>query len=131
LLRIVGKENLHGMIIGLANWPGKIHDALSAKFVARTKEAWFGHNSIIAYAHVNIFKEALERAGGPERAKVTTAIRGMDITDGPALLFPDGRIKFDAKGRREGAKMVIIQWQNGKLETIYPLERATAAADIS
>ena len=128
LLKNTGKENLNGMIIGLANWPGKLQEALSAKFIARTKEAWFGHDSIFAYAHVQIFKTALEAAGAADRAKVTAAIRAMDITDGPALLYPDGRIKFDAKGRREGARMVIIQWQNGKLETIYPLERATAPA---
>jgi branched-chain amino acid transport system substrate-binding protein len=128
LLKITGKENLEGLIVGLANWPGKASAALSKRFMERTKEAWFGHNSIFAYAHVMIFKEALERAGVATRAKVTDAIRAMDIKDGPATLFPDGRIKFDAKGRREGARMVVIQWQNGKPETIYPLEAASAKA---
>lgn len=126
LLRIVGKDNLQSMIVGLANWPGKLQDALAKKFVERTKEAWFGHNSIFAYAHVNIFKVALEMAGAADRAKVTEALRTMDIKDGPALLYPDGRIKFDAKGRREGAKMVVIQFQGNKWETIYPEEMATA-----
>jgi branched-chain amino acid transport system substrate-binding protein len=126
LLRIVGKDNLQSMIVGLANWPGKRQAELSRIFVERTKEAWFGHDSLFAYAHVRIFKEALERAGAADRAKVAAAIRGLDMTDGPALLFPDGRIKFDAKGRREGARMVIIQFQNGKWETISPTEMATA-----
>ena len=27
----------------------------------------------------------------------------MDIKDGPANLFPDGRIKYDENGRRVGA----------------------------
>ena len=126
LMKVTGAENLQGMIVGLANWPGKLQAELGKKFIARTGEAWFGHNSIFAYAHVQIFATALERAGEANRAKVSAAIRGLDIKDGPALLFPDGRIKFDAKGRREGARMVVIQCQNGKWETVYPLEMATA-----
>jgi len=128
LLQAIGKENLEGFIIGLANWPGKAAADVTARFMARTKEPWFGHNSVFAYAHVMIFKEALERAGEASRAKVAEAIRTMDLKDGPAKLFPDGRIKFDAKGRREGARMVVIQWQNGKPETIFPLEAASAKA---
>ena len=126
LLRIVGKDNLQGLIVGLANWPGKRQDALSKKFVERTKEAWFGHNSIFAYAHTQILALALEMAAAADRAKVTEALRKMDVTDGPALLYPDGRIKFDDKGRRVGAKMVVIQFQGSKWETIYPEEMATA-----
>ncbi len=31
-----------------------------------------------------------ERAGIADRGKVTEAIRAFDMTDGPALFFPDG-----------------------------------------
>lgn len=127
LLKNVGAQNLEGIIVFLANWPGKQLEDLSRRFVAKTKEAWFGHDSIFAYAHMQIFKEAVERAGTADRRKVAEAIRTMDIKGGTAgSLFPDGRVKFDAKGRREGAQMVIIQWQKGKLETIWPNEIATA-----
>lgn len=127
LLKNVGAANLEGIIIFLANWPGKALDDLSKRFVARSKEPWFGHDSIFAYAHVQILKEAMELAASADRRKVATALRQLDIKGGPAgSLFPDGRVKFDAKGRREGAQMVIIQWQKGKLETIWPTEIATA-----
>lgn len=126
LMKVAGAENLQGMIVGLANWPGKLQADLSKRFIAKTGEAWFGHNSIFAYAHVQIFATALERAGEATRGKVTQAIRGLDITDGPALLYPDGRIKFDERGRRVGAKMVVIQCQGGKWETISPVDMATA-----
>ena len=42
------------------------------------------------------------------------------------MLYPDGRIKFDERGRRVGAKMVVIQCQNSKWETISPVDMATA-----
>jgi branched-chain amino acid transport system substrate-binding protein len=125
-MKATGPENMQGMILALANWPGKRQAELSKKFVARTGEAWFGHNSIFGYAHVQLFATALERAGAADRAKVADTLRAIDITDGPALLYPDGRIKFDERGRRVGAKMVIIQAQGGKWETLYPEEMATA-----
>ena len=44
--------------------------------------------SIFAYAHVLIFKAALEKAGEADREKVNAAIHAMDMTTGPALFFP-------------------------------------------
>ena len=63
LLKVAGKEHLEGMIVGLANWPGKDLGDLEKRFVAKTNEPWFGHDSIFPYAHVMIFKEAIERTG--------------------------------------------------------------------
>ena len=91
------------------------------RFIERTKEPWFGHDSIFAYAHVMIFKEAMERAGvrrPPQGGGRRCA--SIDITDGPALFFPDGRLKYDEKGRRVGAKLCIVQWQNGRPVAVHP-----------
>ena len=112
----------------MANWPGKEQEQLSARFIARTKEPWFGHDSIFAYAHTMVLKEALERAGVAERHKVAEALRAMDMTDGPALLFPGHHLKFDDKGRRMGAELMIVQWRDGKLVTVSPPNLAAAAA---
>ena len=91
------------------------------RFIERTKEPWFGHDSIFAYVHVMILKEAIERAGVAERHKVMQAIRALDMkNEGPALFFPDGTLKYDEKGRRVGAKMCIVQWQNGRPVAVYP-----------
>ena len=35
-------------------------------------------------------------------------------------LFPDGRISYDEKGRRKGAKICIVQYQNGRPVPVYP-----------
>ncbi len=128
LLKVTGADILQGLMAGLANWPGREQDRLAESFVARTKEPWFGHDSVFAYVHVLIFKEALERAGVADRRKVAEAIRGLDMRDGPALFFPGHHLKFDEKGRRVDAVLAMIQWQNGRPLAIYPQEIAASSA---
>jgi branched-chain amino acid transport system substrate-binding protein len=125
LLKNAGAENLEGVMVGLANWPGKRLGDLEKRFMARTGEPWFGHDSIFAYVHVMIFKEALEQTGAADRVKVTEAIRALDMTDGPALFFPDGRLKYDENGRRVGAKLCVVQWREGRPVPVYPPSIAT------
>ena len=125
LLKNAGAENLEGVMVGLANWPGKRQADLEKRFMAKTGEPWFGHDSIFAYVHVMILKEAIERAGTADRRKVAEALRSLDMTDGPALFFPDGRLKYDEKGRRVGAKLCVVQWRAGKPVPVYPPSIAT------
>jgi len=125
LLKNVGAENLEGVLVGLANWPGKRQADLEQRFMARTGEPWFGHDSIFAYVHVMILKEALEKCGVADRRQVSAAIRELDMTDGPALFFPDGHLKYDEKGRRVGAKLCVVQWRGGKPIPVYPMTIAT------
>ena len=73
LLKNAGADELEGVLVGLANWPGKAVDDVSKRFVERTKEPWFGHDSIFAYVHVLILKEALERAGAADRGNARRA----------------------------------------------------------
>ncbi len=120
LAKLTAPENLEGVIVAVANWPGKAVADIEKRFIERTKEPWFGHDSIFAYAHVMILKEAIERAGSADRRKVAETLRSIDITDGPAKLFPDGRISYDEKGRRKGAKISIVQWRNGRPLAVYP-----------
>jgi branched-chain amino acid transport system substrate-binding protein len=130
LLKVAGPENLEGMLVGLANWPGKAVEDVSKRFVERTKEPWFGHDSVFAYVHTLILKEAVERAGVAERHKVMQAIRELDMkNEGPALFFPDATLKYDDKGRRVGAKLCIVQWQNGRPVAVHP--DSIAASKVS
>jgi branched-chain amino acid transport system substrate-binding protein len=52
----------------------------------------------------------------------------MDMTDGPALFFPGHHLKYDENGRRVGAQMVMVQWQDGHPVTVFPPDVATAQA---
>jgi branched-chain amino acid transport system substrate-binding protein len=128
LVKNTSPQELEGVLVGLANWPGKAVDDVSKRFVERTKEPWFGHDSIFAYAHVMILKQALENTGVADRNKVNAAIHAMNMTTGPALFFPGHHLQYDAQGRRIGAKMVMVQWQGGKPVTVFPADVAVAKA---
>jgi branched-chain amino acid transport system substrate-binding protein len=47
---------------------------------------------------------------------------------GPSKYYPGGQIKFEPDGRRVGASLTIIQWQDGIPVTIYPPDLAVAKA---
>jgi branched-chain amino acid transport system substrate-binding protein len=54
----------------------------------------------------------------------------MDTTGGSARFFPGSdRMKFDPSGRRVGAELVILQWQNGEPRPVYPESLATATVN--
>jgi branched-chain amino acid transport system substrate-binding protein len=128
LMKLTSPENMEGLIVELANWPGKTAADVTRRFMERTKEPWFGHDSIFGYAHVRILAEAIDRAGSAERHKVAAELHSMDITTGPALLFPDGRLSYDERGRRKEAKICIVQFQNGKPVPVYPEAIAVSKA---
>ena len=120
LLKIVKKETLEGLIVVVANWPGKGKEALSEAFKKRTGEPFMTQDSISSYGDMWIFKEALEKAGVADRKKVAEAIHAMDTTTGPAAFYPGERLRFDENGRRVGADIVLVQWQNGVPVAVYP-----------
>jgi len=126
--QIVGTEIINGYMGIVANWGGKGQELLAKRFTDRTKEPWLNQDSIMTYADVMILKEAAERAASKDPKRMADAMRAFDLRDGPALLSPGGHLKFDEKGRRVGAELVIIQWQAGKAVAVYPPSVATAEA---
>ena len=98
---------------------------LTKRFKERTGEPWITQDSISNYGHMWLLKEAMEQAGSADRRKVGAALHAMDLNEGSgAQTFPGSHIKFDENGRRVGAPLVIVQWQNGELVTVYPPEAA-------
>ena len=126
-LRITaGKETMEGVLVTLANWGGKGQEKLVEEFKKRYGEPWMTQDSLSPYGHVWILKEALEKVGVADRKKVADAIRAMDTTEGAARFYPGGHLKFDEKGRRVGAPLVIVQWRNGEPVPVYPAALAVA-----
>ena len=126
LLKLAGKDIMEGVMVTLANWGVKGQEKLIEEFKKRTGEPWLTQDSLSPYGHIWILKEGLEKAGVADRRKVADAIRSMDTSDGAAKFFPGGKLKFDEKGRRVGAPLVIVQWRNGEPIAVYPKEIAAA-----
>jgi branched-chain amino acid transport system substrate-binding protein len=126
LLKVAGKEMLEGVMATLANWAGKSQADLVKRFRDKTGEPWMGQDSICPYGEYWIIKEALEKVGVADKRKVAEAVRAMSLDDGPANAFPGKPLKFDERGRRIGAQLVIVQWQNGVPVWVYPKGNATA-----
>jgi len=101
----------HGM-----NFPGV--DELNAKY-----EAEFGRPADLltgpAYACVQIAAAAIEAAGTLDRDAIRDAIAATDMTTvvGPVTFNEDGT---------GNVLNPLIQWQNGKLEMVWPEDQATA-----
>jgi len=126
MLKNLGKDLLEGVMTIVANWGSKGQEQIIKEFIAKTGEPWITQDSLSTYGDMLIFKDALEKAASADRRKVAEAIRGMDTTEGPAKYFPGGRVKFDDNGRRVGADVVVVQWQNGVPVTVYPQASAMA-----
>src|SRR6187551_3433890 len=109
----------------VANWGCKGHEDIIAELKARYKEPWATQNVISTYGDMWLMKAALEKAGKADRLAVADAFRTMD--GGPAKYYPGGQLKFDEKGRRVGAGVVIVQWQNGVPVTVYPSDLAQSS----
>ena len=126
VLKNIPADLLEGLIFVVADWNLKGHEAINDNFKTRTKEPWITQDAITAYGDMWIFKEALERAKVADKVKVAEEIRKLDLTSGPAALAFPGGVKFDDKGRRMNAPIVMVQWQKGVPLTIYPADRALA-----
>ena len=127
LLNVVGKDLMEGVMVIIANWGGKGQEALIKDFKAKQKEPWMTQDSISSYGDMWIFKEAMEQAKSADPKKVAAAMRAIDGT-AAAKYFPGGTLKFEQNGRRAGAELVILQWQNGEPQPIYPASLATTQA---
>jgi branched-chain amino acid transport system substrate-binding protein len=119
-------DQLEGVMSVVANWTTSAQKDIVEEFKKKTSEPWATQHFVTTYGDMFIFRAALESAGKANRAAVAKALRAMDISDGPAKFFPGGKLKFSENGRREGASLLIVQWQQGVPVTIYPPKEALA-----
>lgn len=126
ILKLLGKDLLEGLIFSIANWPVKGQEKLVDEFKKETNEPWMTQDSICTYGDIWIMKEALEASGKPDRKAVAEAMRKMETKGGSGQYFPGGGgvMKFAENGRRVGADIVFVQWQDGEPYTVFPAEAA-------
>ncbi|MBI3526774.1 MAG: ABC transporter substrate-binding protein [Betaproteobacteria bacterium] len=121
-------EQLEGVMAVVANWTTGAQKDFVAEVKKKTAEPWPTQHFVTTYGDMWIFKAALEAAGKADREAVANALHAMNLTGGPASFFPgNGKLKFDDNGRREGASLLIVQWQKGVPITVYPAKDAISA----
>lgn len=125
VLNTVSPDLIDGVMSAVANWGSKGQEGLIARLKAEYGEPWMTQNAISTYGDMWLLKTALEKAGKADREAVGAALRTLD--GGPSTYYPGGEMKFDEKGRRVGAGLTIIQWQNGVPVTVFPEDLALAA----
>lgn len=81
-----------------------------------------GEDCVAVYA----IAAALEETGDRDPLAVRDALAGLKITEGPAAMVASGELSFEENGQLNNAVPVIVQWQDGKPRTVFPLDIATA-----
>jgi branched-chain amino acid transport system substrate-binding protein len=124
ILNNIAPELLEGMMFVVADWSLEGQEDIIERFKERTGEPWMTQDSITAYGDMWILKEALERVGEADPVKVAQEIHNMQLTEGPAASAFPGLVAFGKDGRRTGAQLVIVQWQDGVPVSVYPTDQA-------
>jgi hypothetical protein len=98
--------------------------ACDCRLQEENRRSWITQDSLSHDGQMLILKETVEGAGSIDAETVNAALRAMDLRAGPARFFAGGRVPFDATGKREGARIVIVRWRRGEPVTTYPPEAA-------
>lgn len=128
MLAAVGKDMVEGLIVIAPNWTTKSQVAMLPEMQKRANEPWLGQDTISTYGDIMLIKDAIERAGSADKAKVMAALRATDRKDGPAEYYLGSKLAFDNTGRRVGGATGLIQWQGGAPYLIWPAEQAQKEA---
>jgi branched-chain amino acid transport system substrate-binding protein len=80
----------------------------NAKFNAKYGQNLTGE-AVDAYLAMYVLKDALERAGSLEPAKIIEALRATKLTGGPGMIVGYDAVEFDASGQNKHAALVMVQ----------------------
>jgi len=80
----------------------------NAKFKAK-----YGYNlageAVDAYLSMYVLKDALERAGSLDPAKIREALATTHLTGGPGMIVGYNSVEFDKNGQNKNASLVMVQ----------------------
>ena len=126
LPKLIDPKLLEGVMVIVMDWPGKDLQDLAKRFESQTGQPWMGQDSLVTYGDMWVFAQAAEMAKSTDREKIADAIRQMDLSNGIAGFYAGNHLQFDAAGRRDGAGIMVTQWQGGAPVAVYPTDDAVA-----
>lgn len=84
-----------------------------AKEANEKYKAKYGQNltgeAVDAYVAMYVLKDALERAGSLDPAKIREALAATNLTGGPGMIVGYDAVQFDETGQNKNASLVIVQ----------------------
>src|SRR3546814_10072614 len=84
-------------------------------------------NSAIPYQGMMVIAAALEKAGSTKPDAIAKGLGSVDIKP-EDMVVSSNFVKFDEHGRNTGRATVITQFQDEKIVTVWPPEKAVGKA---
>lgn len=103
----------------------KFVEAYRAKY---NMEPRSGH-SLGNYVGAKVFLDAVASAKSSSADDIRAAVAAVDVPDGTTA--EGWGVKFGPDGQNERAKMMGLQWQDGKLVTVFPPEAAVSEVRLN
>lgn len=83
------------------------------------------YHACSAYSAGQILEKSILHVGGIDQEKIRNYVANLDT------ITIMGRFKVDGEGRQIGHNPLLIQWQNGSKEIVYPTKLRTAPGRFS
>ena len=107
---------------GLASSSG-LEQKLAASGTALDADMLYGYQAVYVLA------SALERGGSAEGPVLRGALKTTALY-GEHLVLPQSLLTFDANGQNFGARLVVVQVQNGRMTAVWPSDYAEGAVRL-
>lgn len=78
------------------------------------------YHSSSGYAAGEVLEAAVKKVGAFDNKKLRDAVAATD------MMTVQGRFKVDDTGLQVGHQILLVQWQDGKKEIVWPVEQQTA-----
>lgn len=117
-LKLAGKNIVDGVLSTDISSPdnyGKIGQDYQKKYGTFMSQG--AHDNAVG---LSIIDKALEAKPTTNPEVLDQTLHSMDFTSGLAAQMPGGHVKFSSQGANTVIFPIMVQWQNGKLVTVWP-----------
>ncbi len=117
----LGKDAEYVFSVGSWNWdlPYPEVTDMARRYEERHGE-FIQEHAGEAYCMIWVLADAIERAKSTDPQKIRDALAKTNITKGPGAIMPGYHVEFDASGWNKHVHPVMVQWQKGKLRSVWP-----------
>ena len=112
-------------VLASDHWDARMKTPGNTEFVERFKKKYGrepNYHAAGTYGGMQAFEAGVRKAGSLDQDKIRQALGEIDVN----TIF--GRYKVNERGGQIGKTSIIVQWQGGKKEILWPGETATAKA---